>query len=64
MSERKSNMKKTRKKELQKEEKRKCLKVRAVQLAASGELAGQLQCLVCNVFASTHDVLQVSHILF
>jgi len=32
--------------------------VRAAQLAASGELAGQLQCMVCNVFASTHDILQ------
>ena len=35
------------------------MKVRAAQLAASGELAGQLQCMVCNVFASTHDILQV-----
>jgi len=33
-------------------------KVRAAQLAASGELAGQLQCLVCHVFASTHEILQ------
>ena len=40
------------------------LKVRAAQLAASGELAGQLQCMVCNVFASTHDILQVSDISY
>ena len=38
----------------------KCLKVRAAQLAASGELAGQLQCLICHVFASTHEILQVN----
>ena len=33
-------------------------KVRAGQLAASGELAGQLQCTVCSVFIATHDILQ------
>jgi hypothetical protein len=33
-------------------------KMRAAQLAASGELAGQLQCSVCNVYAATHDILQ------
>ena len=46
------------------EEKTECLKVRAAQLAASGELAGQLQCLVCHVFASTHEILQVSDTSF
>ena len=33
-------------------------KVRASQLAASGELAGQLMCEVCHVYAATQDILQ------
>ena len=49
---------------MEEEVKTECLKVRAAQLAASGELAGQLQCLVCHVFASTHEILQVSDTSF
>ena len=49
---------------MEEEEKTECLKVRAAQLAASGELAGQLQCLVCHVFASTHEILQVRDTFF
>ena len=45
---------------VERETKNKIAKVRSAQLAASGELYGQLQCLVCHVFATTHEALQAS----